>query len=87
MRLLASICAAILALAPLGALAASGPNATYGNVRVDSLTSTGPVSGTLTQATFASGVAALPSCTPGSTTAPVPAGQPFRCAGLILIAQ
>ncbi|MGF3026750.1 hypothetical protein ACQVP2_28515 [Methylobacterium aquaticum] len=30
---------------------------------------------------------ALPACTPGSTVAPVPAGQPFVCSGLVLIAQ
>jgi hypothetical protein len=30
---------------------------------------------------------ALPICTPGSTVAPVPTGQPFQCGGVILIAQ
>lgn len=29
----------------------------------------------------------LPSCTPGSMVAPVPTGQPFLCAGIVLIAQ
>lgn len=30
---------------------------------------------------------ALPSCTPGSTVAPVATGQPFICGGVIMIAQ
>jgi hypothetical protein len=29
----------------------------------------------------------LPTCTPGSTTAPVPSGQPFLCGGFVLFAQ
>ena len=29
----------------------------------------------------------LPACVPGSTAAPVPAGQPFACGGFVLIAQ
>jgi nucleoside permease NupC len=32
-------------------------------------------------------ITALPACTGGSTTAPVPTGQAFQCQGLVLIAQ
>ncbi|MBK3395342.1 hypothetical protein [Methylobacterium ajmalii] len=34
-----------------------------------------------------SGVAGLPVCDPASTTAPVPAGQPYACGSSVLIAQ
>jgi len=32
-------------------------------------------------------VTALPTCTPGSSVAPVPTGYAFSCSGVILIAQ
>ena len=46
-----------------------------------------PTTGVYTPAGVARGVMVLPSCAAGSTTAPVPTGQPFQCAGLIMIAQ
>ena len=49
--------------------------------------SAGTLDGSLTQSAFASGAARLPTCTSGSATAPVPAGQPFVCGGLVLMAQ
>lgn len=49
----------------------------------------GTVGGTAVSALIAARppISTLPACTPGSTTAPVAAGQPFLCGGMVLIAQ
>ena len=93
-RLLLSV---ILALAPLPAMAAGstvyalpsspaivGSQLVYCPVGV---ASNYKCTFTQVQTFVLSGLGALPACTPGSSVAPVPTGQPFQCAGVILIAQ
>jgi hypothetical protein len=50
-------------------------------------TGTNTFTGTTTFPAGSIALGSLPSCTPGSSIAPVPTGQAFQCSGVILIAQ